>query len=888
VKRTHPHPNPPLEGEGTNDERQFVRPHPSHPLESSATSPEDTGEGTNWWLTPLAELYCKLQSGPVGLRSADASLRLKQWGPNIFRDEPKRLLLFEFLRRFRNPLVLILLAASFVSALTGETASFVIITLMIVMSVTIDFIQENRAARAADTLRQSVSLRVSVLRDGMHCEVPVADVVPGDVAMVSAGDLIPADGRLIESRDLFVKQALLTGEPYPAEKHARDLVEKTTAMLESENAVFMGTSVVSGTANVLVCHTGARTAIGDIAETLETAPPPTSFEIGTRKFGMLIMRLTVFLVLFVLMMNTLSHKPLLESFLFAIALAVGLTPEMLPMVISVTLSRGAIRMARRSVIVRRLAAIENLGAMDVLCTDKTGTLTEAKIRLERHVDALGRESERVLQLAYLNSFFETGLKSPLDDAILAHAEIDVSPWKKIDEVPFDFERRRVSVLVENGTSRLLVVKGAPEDILRLSAQYETTVDCQSGMVDVAMRSRLQTQCDAFGRQGFRVLGIAWKRVALDHPHAVVSDEMELVFAGFAAFLDPPKVSAGEAMAALTASGVEVKIVTGDNELVTQHICAQLGMTITGVLRGDELALMDDTALRARVEQTNLFCRVNPAQKNRIILALKQRGHTVGYLGDGINDASALHSADVGLSVEGAVDVAKEAADMILLQRDLKVLHDGVMIGRETFGNIRKYILMGTSSNFGNMFSMAGASLILPFLPMMPTQILLNNMLYDLSEAAIPLDRVDADEVKQPQSWDMTFIRNFMWTIGPVSSLFDFLTFYILLVVLEANEALFQTGWFIESLATQTLVIFIIRTRGNPLANRPSPVLVAASCAVVALAAWLPYSPLASYFGFVAPPLKFFLILVVMVVVYLALVEIVKRGFYQFYASRRHG
>jgi P-type Mg2+ transporter len=879
VKTTHPHPNPPLEGEGTKVEKRPVRARPK---------PLFVKEGVNWWQSPLVDLFRELQSGSDGLQTADSSVRLKQWGPNVFRDEPKRKLLFEFLRRFRNPLVLILLVASFVSALTGETASFVIISAMIIMSVTIDLIQETKAAKAADKLRQSVSLRVSVMRDGMRCEVPVAEVVPGDVALLSAGDLIPADGRLIDARDLFVKQALLTGEAYPVEKHAHDIVEKSVAMLEADNAVFMGTSVVSGTASILVCRTGANTAIGEIAETLESPSPPTSFEIGTRQFGLLIMRLTLFLVLFVLMVNTVSHKPLLESFLFAIALAVGLTPELLPMVISVTLSRGAMRMASRHVIVKRLAAIENLGGMDVLCTDKTGTLTEAKIRLERHVDALGRESQRVLQLAYINSFFETGLKSALDAAILAHEEIDVSKWKKIDEVPFDFERRRVSVLVENGASRLLIVKGAPEDILRLSTQYENIIENQISVVDAEMRLRLRAQCDALAREGFRVLGIAWKRVAFDHPHAVVDDETELVFAGFAAFLDPPKASAGEAMAALTTSGVCVKIVTGDNELVTQYICAQLGISITGVLRGDELERMGDTALRARVEQTNLFCRVNPAQKNRIILALKQRGHTVGYLGDGINDAPALHSADVGLSVEGAVDVAKEAADMILLKRDLNVLHDGVMIGRETFGNIRKYILMGTSSNFGNMFSMAGASLILPFLPMLPTQILLNNMLYDLSETAIPLDRVDADELKQPQAWDMTFIRNFMWVIGPVSSLFDFLTFYILLTVLEANEALFQTGWFIESLATQTLVIFVIRTRGNPLVNRPSPVLVATSCGVVAFAVWLPYSPLAAYFGFVAPPLKFFLILVGMVVVYLLLVELIKRVFYKYYAAHTNG
>ncbi len=842
----------------------------------------------NWWQPPLTQLQSELRTGDAGLTAAEASIRLKQYGSNIFRDEPKRSLLLEFLRRFRNPLVLILLAASFVSAISGEVASFVIIIAMVVLSVTIDFIQETRAGRAAEKLRQSVALRVSVLRDGVKQEIPVAEVVPGDVAWVSAGDLIPADGRLIESQDLFVKQALLTGEPYPAEKHARTNPETTTDMLAADHAVFMGTSVVSGSAKILVCQTGAHTAIGDIAETLETPPPPTSFEIGVHQFGMLIMRLTVFLVLFVLMVNTLSHKPLLESFLFAIALAVGLTPELLPMVISVTLARGAMRMARKQVIVKRLAAIENLGAMDVLCTDKTGTLTEAKIRLERHVDALGRDSERVLRLAYLNSFFETGVKSALDDAILAHEEIDVSDWKKIDEVPFDFERRRVSVLVENGNSRLLALKGAPEDILRLSTQFENDNEDDLHIIDAAKRNEILGRHDALAREGFRVLGIAWRRVPLDHPHAVVSDETELVFAGFAAFLDPPKASAGAALSALAASGVAVKIVTGDNELVTQHVCAELGIAITGVLRGDELAQMGDTALQARVEQANLFCRVNPAQKNRIILALKRRGHAVGYLGDGINDAPALHSADVGLSVEDAVDVAKEAADMILLKQDLNVLHEGVMIGRETFANIRKYILMGTSSNFGNMFSMAGASLFLPFLPMLPTQILLNNLLYDLSEAAIPLDRVDARELERAQAWDMSFIRNFMWVIGPVSSLFDFLTFYVMLVVLHANEALFQTGWFIESLATQTLVIFIIRTRGNPFASAPSTVLIVTSLSVVAVAAMLPFTPLGIYFGFVAPPLKFFLILVAMVVAYLALVEIVKRRFYRRYEAHDNG
>jgi Mg2+-importing ATPase len=521
--------------------------------------------------------------------------------------------------------------------------------------------------------------------------------------------------------------------------------------------------------------------------------------------------------------------------------------------------------------------------MDILCTDKTGTLTEAKIRLERHLDVQGRDSKRVLELAYLNSFFETGLKSPLDEAILNHEHIDVSTWQKIDEVPFDFERRRVSVLVDDSLTRLLVVKGAPEDILRLSTRYEEEGPSLQRPLDDAALERIQGQYDGLGKEGFRVLGVAWRQVPSDHPHAVVDDETELTFVGFAAFLDPPKESAGAALQALAASGVTVKIITGDSELVTQHICTQLNLPVTGILTGKELAQLDDFALRARVEMANLFCRLNPAQKNRVILALKGRGHVVGYLGDGINDAPPLHSADVGLSVDSAVDVAKEAADMILLEHDLHVLHDGVLEGRRTFGNIMKYIMMGTSSNFGNMFSMAGAALFLPFLPMLPTQILLNNMLYDVSEVPIPLDKVDPEEIRRPRVWDMNFIRNFMLVIGPISSIFDFLTFYVMLEVLRAHEALFQTGWFIESLATQVLVIFIIRTRGNPLKSRPNLLLVTTSLAVVTLAAVLPFTSSGAYFGFVPPPAQFYFILAGMVVSYLVIVEAVKTRFYRWVA-----
>jgi Mg2+-importing ATPase len=550
-------------------------------------------------------------------------------------------------------------------------------------------------------------------------------------------------------------------------------------------------------------------------------------------------------------------------------------------VITVTLSRGALSLAAKGVIVKRLAAIQNLGAMDVLCTDKTGTLTEARIRLENCVSFDGTESPKVFELAYLNSRFETGIKSPLDSAILDRQAPAVHAWTKVDEVPFDFERRRISVLLDDGNVRMLIVKGAPEDMLRLSAHYHAG-DAEGVRIwDQRARDLAQRQLEALENQGQRVLGVAYRELPRSHDHAVVTDESELVFCGFAAFLDPPKSSAVKALSELAAAGVQVKILTGDSERVTSHLCATLGITVAGTLTGTKLEHMNDDALRASVEGTSLFCRVTPAQKNRIILALRSRGHVVGYLGDGINDAPALHSADVGLSVDSAADVAREAAEMILTRHDLRVLHDAVMEGRRTFANVRKYIMMGTSSNFGNMFSMAAASVFLPFLPMLPVQVLLNNMLYDVSEVPIPLDRVDAGAIAGPQAWDMRFIRNFMLAIGLVSSLFDFLTFYVLLAVMQAGEALFQTGWFIESLVSQVLVIFIIRTRGNPLASAPSRALIATSLAVVALAVAFPFLPWAEAFGFARPSVGFFAVLAALVVAYLAVVEIVKRLFYNF-------
>ena len=833
-----------------------------------------------FWNLSSESLHSQLEATQAGLSQKEAQARSARFGPNTLLDHGERPLLIQYLSHFKNPLVLVLLAASAVSALTGEITGFVIIWAIVLMSVTLDFFQEYRAGRAADQLKKTVAIRATVLRDGHSLDIPIAELVPGDVVLLSAGDLIPADCRLLEAKDFFINQSLLTGESYPVEKHALDLPAPAADLSQAENAVFMGTSVISGMAKAMVCRIGADTAVGDIADSLQVKPPPTAFELGTQSFGMLIMRLTFMLVLFVFLINAFFHRPFLESFLFAIALAVGLTPELLPMVVTVTLSRGALRMAKKQVIVKRLAAIHNLGSMDVLCTDKTGTLTEGRIRLERHLDAQGNDSAQVLQLAYLNSYFETGLKSPLDDAILEHKEIDASSWRKIDEVPFDFERRRVSVLVDQGEKRLLVVKGSPEDILRLSRQYALGEEQGYQPLDDKARASIQALYDSLGKEGFKVLGIAWRTVALDHPHAVVNDETELIFAGFAAFLDPPKASAAHALKALAADGVNVKIVTGDSELVTRYVCDQLGMPITGVLNGSELQQMNDPALAVRVREANLFCRVTPAQKNRIILSLKAQGHTVGYLGDGINDAPSLRSADVGISVDSAVDVAKAAADMIMLREDLNVLHAGVQEGRRTFTNILKYIMMGTSSNFGNMFSMAGATLFLPFLPMLPSQILLNNLLYDVSELPIPMDNVDHAYLTHPRHWDTTFIRNFMWVVGPVSSVFDFLTFFILLKIFGAGEELFHTGWFIESIATQVLVIFVIRTRGNPFKSRPNIALTVTSLTVVLVAIALPFTPVAAQLGFVAPPPLFFMILPVMVLCYLVAVEFVKRLFYR--------
>ncbi len=830
-------------------------------------------------LQPLTDALAALGTQATGLTSAEAQLRLTRDGPNVLVMRKERPVALQFLARFKNPLVLLLLVASALSAGTGDVASSIITMLVVLLSITLDFVQERRAGKAAEKLRDAVAHRVDVWRDGKLGEAPAESLVTGDVVVLTAGSLVAADLRVMESHDCFVNQALLTGESYPVEKKPNDTATSAEPS-EATHVLFMGTIVVSGSATAVVVRTGSASALGGIGKTLEVEAPPTAFEMGTRRFGLMILRLAAVMVTFVLTVCLARHRPLLEAILFSAALAVGLTPELLPMVVSVTLARGALRMAKKQVIVKRLGAIHDLGSMDVLCTDKTGTLTEAKIRLERHVDAQGNDSPRVLWLALLNSQFESGLKSPMDEAILRHTEVDLTGWQKVDEVPFDFERRRVSVLVQHPDGRrLLIVKGALEDIARLSTRWEGDGPDDLRALDDAATAQITERFDALSREGFRVLGVAWKVAPPELDHARVDDEVGLNFCGFAAFEDPPKASAKAALAELAARGIAVKVISGDNEQVTMHVCAQVGLTVAGHMTGAALEQLDDAALATQLDATTIFCRMNPRQKERIVKALRANGHVVGYMGDGINDAPPLHAADVGISVDSGADVAKEAADMILLLQDLAVLNDGIAEGRRTFANILKYVMMATSSNFGNMFSMAASAIILPFLPMLPVQVLLNNFLYDLSEMPIPLDRVDDDWLQRPHRWDMRFIRNFMLTLGPVSSVFDIGTFGLLWWWFGKDEKAFHTGWFIESLATQVLVIFVIRTRGKPWASLPSRTLVGTSLGVALLGFVLPFTPLAAWVGFAPLPLPFLGVLVGVVATYLLVTQGIKTWFY---------
>ena len=805
-----------------------------------------------------------------GLTEAQARAALARHGPNVVLRTKRHSIAVEYLLHFRNPLVLLLIAASSILGATGETTSMAIILAIVVASVTLDFVQEHRAEQSLARLQATIAATALVLRGGVRREIPVAQIVPGDVVVLGAGDVVPADGRLMVADRLFVDEAALTGESFPVPK-AKDA------------GVRMGTAVASGSGRFVVDGTGSATALGSIAGELAASRPEPPLEAGARRFGMMILRLTLFLVLFVLLVNAALHRAWLESFLFAVALAVGLTPELLPMIVSVTLARGALRLARRHVIVKRPSAIYALGGIDVLCTDKTGTLTEARIRVAAFEDAAGAPDERVLAIAARNSRLATGVRSPLDDAILARCADAAPACRKLDELPFDFERRLASVLVVESGEASLIVKGAPESVLARCTRVAAGADDRAATQ--ADRHAWTARFEALGSQGLRVLAVATRKLPPQRTQASGSDEADLTFEGYVTFVDPPRADAAEAVAALGRAGIDVKIVTGDDERVARHVCESLGVPVAHVLGGPEIRTLADDALARAALRATLFCRVAPGQKTRIIRALRARGRVVGFMGDGINDAPAMHAADVGISVQGATGVAREAADVILTRGRLGVVRDGVMEGRRTYANIMKYLMMATSSNFGNMLSMAAATLFLPFLPMLPVQILLNNLLYDISETAIPFDRVDEGELRRPHRWDVREIRRFMLVLGPVSSLFDLITFGVLLL-LQASPSLFQTGWFIESIATQVLVIFVIRTRRNPLRSRPHPLLTATSLAVLALALALPFSPLGPLVGFVRPPGLFFAVLVVLVAVYLVLVEACKkRAFVAHDASR---
>jgi len=821
-----------------------------------------------------------LLSDPIatlaGLTEEEAERRLLAQGLNEPAHHHLREALRDLTRATASPLNLVLVVAVIASAALGEIADAVIIAVIVILSTVLNYWQTFRSERAMRGLHAQLAPTATVLRDGQWREIERRRLVRGDLVHLSAGDLVPADARLLKATDLHVQQSALTGESMPVEKRpAADPLAH--AGPQSEALVFLGTSVVSGTGVAVVYATAGDTSFGAIVETLSARPEETDFERGTRRFSMLILKTVLFFVLFVLVINIAMARDAFQSLLFSVALAVGLTPEFLPMITTVTLAQGALRMAREKVIVKHLPAIQNLGSVDILCTDKTGTLTAGAVSVEQTLDAFGAQSARALQLGGLNSRFQTGIRSPLDEAILKRCADSPEPplpeRNKTDEIPFDFERRRLSVVLSDPHGSLLITKGAPESVLSICSGYETTAGTQA--LDPPAIARCMTTVHDLSRKGLRVLAVASKAVSR-RDGLTIADEKNLTLAGFLTFADPVLEGVRECIAQLASDGVRVKILSGDDELVCRHVCEQAGIDATRVVTGDELASMDVAAVGQVAVTVDVFARLMPTQKHQIVRALKSKGHVVGYLGDGINDAPSLHAADVGISAAGATDVAREAADIILLQRRLDVLHAGIVAGRRSYGNVLKYLLMGTSSNFGNMFSMAAAALWLPFLPMRPTQILLNNFLYDLAQITIPTDNVDAALIRRPQRWNIRLIRNFMLTIGPVSSLFDFLTFFVLLRFFHFDEGHFQTGWFLESLTTQTLVLFVIRTAARPWRDRPSVALTVTALVVLIVGNVLPFSPLAAPLGLHALPTSFFVFLAAITLAYLTVVEAVKR------------
>ncbi|MFM8341827.1 MAG: magnesium-translocating P-type ATPase [Methylomonas sp.] len=828
-----------------------------------------------FWSLSAQQHFQKLSSSQQGLSSDEAQSRLKQYGPNQLNHKKPNTVLRLLLAQFKSSIILLLLFATGISFYLNDHVDALIILSIVLISGLLGFWQEKGAADAVEQLLALVEIKVSVWRDHTVCDMPANQLVPGDVIVLKAGDIVPADCWLISADNLFVDEAALTGESYPAEKNPAVLAIDT-ALSQRSNALWMGTHVQSGSAQALVIATGETTEFGKLSTRIKLKAPETEFERGVRRFGYLLMEVTLVLVMIIFAVNVYLHKPVLDSFLFALALAVGLTPQLLPAIISVNLAHGARRMLAEKVIVKQLASIENLGSMNVLCSDKTGTLTEGTVQVHGAFDVYGNGSERISRYAYLNAVYETGFNNPIDNAIRDFKAFDLADSRKLDEIPYDFHRKILSMCVVDQQQTLLISKGALTNVLAVCSDVENP-DGSLVAIEQVEAEILQAYQN-YSRQGLRTLGLAYKPLAAAQTRIDKNQESQMRFLGFLTFFDPPKADCVETISQLRELGVTLKIITGDNRLVAETVSHQLGLADSKILTGPEIAQISEQALVNRVTEINLFAEVEPNQKERIILALKKAGFVVGYMGDGINDVSALHAADVGISVDSAADVAKDTAQIVLLEKNLQVLVAGVKEGRITFANTLKYVFMATSANFGNMFSMAGASLFLPFLPLLPKQILLTNLLTDFPEMTIASDNLDDEMIAQPRRWDIHFIRQFMMTFGLVSSIFDYLTFGLLLW-LDVSVEQFRTGWFLESVISAASIVFVVRSRKPFFRSKPSKALLFATLTVVLLTLALPYTPVASFIGFEPLPLELLAMLAGVVGLYIASAELAKRVFY---------
>lgn len=821
----------------------------------------------------IKKLFKIFSTGEAGLDDEEAIKRSKLYGLNEIFKKKRISPIIKFLNYFKEPLVLILILAAIISGAVGQYKNFVIILLMVFLSVILNFYQEHKSNKAAEKISKKIALRTAALRSGQKKEIISKYVVPGDIIILSAGDIVPADGKIIKSDDFFVNESSLTGESFP--------IEKTSVGKNNKSILFSGTNVVSGSATMIAIKTGVNTEYGKIAENLSIPDESNAFETGIKNFGYLIIRVIIFLVLAIFIINAFFKKnDILNSFIFSIAVAVGIAPELLPMILSVNMAKGSVNMSKKGVLVKRLNAIPDFGSMDILCTDKTGTLTQDRITVVKHLDPYGQDSQNSLKVGFINSYFETGLKSLLDNAILNYKDIDLKGIKKIDEIPYDFIRKRVSIIVEKNKKRFMATKGAPEEIFKICKYFK--INNKKELIKKSNLIKFNKLYESLSEQGFRVLAISEKEIISKKRVYSWGEEKDMILTGFIAFYDPPRQSAKETLDFMEKHGIEVKILTGDSPLVAKKICQELGINVIGIVNGEEIDInkMSDDVLANKALNANIFARFSPVQKEKIIAALRKKGKVVGYLGDGINDAPSLKSADVGISVDNAVDVAKETADIILLEKGLKMLMDGVIEGRKIFGNTMKYIMMGLSSNFGNMFSMLAAVIYLPFFPMLPGQILLNNFLYDISQISITTDNVDEEYLSKPKQWNISFIKKFMFVFGPISSVFDILIFYILFSIFNLSSSSFQSGWFIESLATQTLVIYIIRTKKLPfIESRPSKYLIFSTLLIVILGTFITFPFFGHFFGFSPLPLKVFLVIFIVVIIYLLVVELVKHIFY---------